>query len=528
MVPACKIEVFMLPEQFFSTLRQRIRREWVVCFFSALLLGLIAHFYKLVNWLPNWDSLVFRYDAQDMTHFGRYFLSLVCGLTSYYELPWLNGLLYLLYVALSAVCVYRMFSLRSTATAILTGGLMAVFPTVTSTLPYSYVADGYGIALLCSCMAAMFLYEGGRKKQLAAILLMIFSLGIYQAYITVTILLLLLALAHGLLFEQDSAGDSLRKAMGYLVSGILAGIGYFVLLKLILLVRGDSINRTGALELSAYLANIPHGIKTSVLRFFSFFFDLNEGVTFWFAFNLLMFAGLLFLIGYAASRAGVFRSAGKTALLLLYLVAAPFGAAAFCFLPNSTCHNLMTMGFYVFYLFFLLFYERLNDGTSEKFIFFKNWGILLLTAALIFDCIVIANVAYHKLQMAYNSSYGTAIRMADRIEQTDGALECSKIAVMGILPGSETYSSQISLEITGVTDGSLLRPDDYVVNQSVITSVLNDYCSFDFTFATVEERRKLAVDPRVEQMPCWPENGSVAVVDGYVILKLSEGVGLYG
>lgn len=80
----------MVPEHFFANVRQRIRREWVVCFFAALLIGLIAHFYKLVNWLPNWDALVFRYDAQDMTHFGRYFLSLVCGLSSYYELPWLN------------------------------------------------------------------------------------------------------------------------------------------------------------------------------------------------------------------------------------------------------------------------------------------------------------------------------------------------------------------------------------------------------------------------------------------------------
>lgn len=144
----------MVPEHFFANVRQRIRREWVVCFFAALLIGLVAHFYKLVNWLPNWDALVFRYDAQDMTHFGRYFLSLVCGLSSYYELPWLNGLLCLLYLSLAAVC----------------------------------------------------------------------------------------------------------------------------------------------------------------------------------------------------------------------------------FLPNSTCHNLMTMGFYVFYLFFILFYERLNDGTSQKFIARKNWGILLLTA----------------------------------------------------------------------------------------------------------------------------------------------------
>lgn len=51
----------MVPEHFFANVRQRIRREWVVCFFAALLIGLTAHFYKLVNWLPNWEALVFRY-----------------------------------------------------------------------------------------------------------------------------------------------------------------------------------------------------------------------------------------------------------------------------------------------------------------------------------------------------------------------------------------------------------------------------------------------------------------------------------
>lgn len=125
----------------------------------------------------------------------------------------------------------------------------------------------------------MFLYEGGRKKQIAAILLMIFSLGIYQAYITVTILLLLLALVHGLLFENDTAASSFRKALGYLVSGLLVGVGYFVLLQVFLLVRHDAINRDGALDISAYIRNIPHGIKESVLRFFSFFFDLSNGVS---------------------------------------------------------------------------------------------------------------------------------------------------------------------------------------------------------------------------------------------------------
>ena len=78
-----------------------------------------------------------------------------------------------------------------------------------------------------------------------------------------------------------------------------------------------------------------------------------------------------------------------------------------------------------------------------------------------------------------------------------------------------------------MTDGSLLRPDDYMVNQSVITATLNDYCQKDFRFATVEERRALAADPRVRKMPFWPAFGSIAVVGDCVVLRLGEGAGLY-
>ena len=97
------------PEQTLSRLRSAIRPEWTITFFSALVFGLAAHFYKLTNWLPNWDSLVFRYDAQDMLHFGRYFLSLACGFSSYYDLPWLNGLLSLLLLACAAAVIADLF-----------------------------------------------------------------------------------------------------------------------------------------------------------------------------------------------------------------------------------------------------------------------------------------------------------------------------------------------------------------------------------------------------------------------------------
>lgn len=535
----------MAPESFFRTLRQRVHREWIICFLSALCVGLVAHLYKLVNWLPNWDSLVFRYDAQDMTKFGRCFLSLACGLSSYYELPWLNGLLGLVYIGLAAVCVCRMFSLHRSVTVALVGALMASFPTITSTMVYSYVADGYCLALLCVCAGAMLLAEGGWRRNAAAVCLLTFSLGIYQAYITVAILLLLMKLADGLLFEEESAAASLKKAMRFLACGILAGIAYLLILKLAIAASQTEMSNyqgisgvSASLSLGAgtaksvnYAAKITNRIlqtiRSCVLRFFKFFF--GGEISAYSLFNTVMLALLCGFIGYAALCAQLYRSARRLALLLLYLVCAPFGATALYLLnPSVDYHNLMTMGYAVFFLFFILFYERL-DGAPPRFVLCKNWMILGLSAAIIFNFVLIANISYHKLQMAVERSYGIAIRMADRIEQTEGALECKKLAVLGYLPhSSEEWSAQVSLDITGVTDGLILYGDNSQVGQSVITAVMKDYCNLDYTFASLSERRELAASAKVSQMPCWPEKGSVAIVDDYVVLKLSEGVGVDG
>ena len=60
------------PDQLPAQFARRFRPEWRLVFFSAFGFGLLAHFYKMANWLPNWDSLVFRYDAQQMLQYGRW------------------------------------------------------------------------------------------------------------------------------------------------------------------------------------------------------------------------------------------------------------------------------------------------------------------------------------------------------------------------------------------------------------------------------------------------------------------------
>lgn len=510
-----------MPEELFGRIRKTVKPQWKTCLISALLLGLAAHIYKLTNWLPNWDSLVFRQDEQNMLHLGRWFLSAVCGLSSDYELPWLNGILALLWIGCAAVCVCQIFHVEKKLTAGLIGGLMAVFPTVTSTMTYAYVADGYCLALLMSCIAAALLIKGGKARCAAGSLLITLSLGIYQAYLSMTIMLLLCHLIQGLLFEDETPAASLKKAGRFLLWGLIGCALYYGILQLLLTAAGTALSDYQGMGDTAVSVSLGTLIQCFD-RLRAFFFSFSEGVS---VYNLLNGAVAVLTVAgclIAAVKNHCFRPWYRVVLLAVYAAALPIGASVLYLLnPSLDFHNLMTMGYSVFYLFFILLYEK-EMFPAAKLAAAKNWSILVLTTAVILNMTVLANISYHKLQLAYEKSYGVLIRIADRIEQTEGTADCGEILVVGSLPGSEAYSVNFPPDMTGITDSYILRADDEVVGQSVLCSALNDYCGTDYRFLAGDRADALKQTDMVSGMPQWPAKGCVTVADGVIVIKLGE------
>jgi len=225
--------VVVLPEKALKKLNTYILPQWKTCFLAALTIGLLAHLYKITNWLPNWDSLVFRYDSQNMIALGRWFLPVVCSFSSFYDLPFLCGILAIVFHALGAVCICRILDIRRKITSALLGAVIVSFPAVTSVMMYNYVADGYSIAFLLSALAALFMTKEKPRYILSA-LLIAFSMGIYQAYITVTIMLVLIKLIDGIIFDNASFRIILKKGICMLLTGISGAVLYFVILKILL------------------------------------------------------------------------------------------------------------------------------------------------------------------------------------------------------------------------------------------------------------------------------------------------------
>lgn len=509
-----------MPEKVLKKLNLFVQPQWKVCFFSAIVAGLLAHLYKITGWLPNWDSLVFRYDSQNMLALGRWFLPVVCSFTSFFDLPLLNGVIAILFHALGAVCICHIFHVKKKITAGLIGALMVSVPTVISVMMYNYVADGYSIAFFLATLAALYLTKEKPNYLLATVLIGLSS-GIYQAYLTVTIVLVLFHLIDKIVFQKASFGLLWKQTLWMLLSGVLGVALYGIVLKLLLAVCSVELLDYQGMNETASLSNLnlPASLYVAKETFLHTFFDVSGGWNVYVVLNLFILVATLFWYLKAIVQHQLYRKPGMLFLVLVLSVALILGAGALAFInPGVDYHNLMRMGYAMFYLPFLLLYEKEPDASNRSAI--QCWVVLLTALSLIGNQIVIANVSYHKAQMAYEKSYGVLVRLADRIEQTPKSETCTKILAIGALEHSEAYSVNLTPDITGITDGYILRADDEIVNQSVLCSALNDYCGKNYQFVSGEEKQKLLQREEVQAMNLWPSDGCVIALEDTVIVKL--------
>ena len=307
-----------------------------------------------------------------------------------------------------------------------------------------------------------------------------------------------------------------------LLTGIIGMALYGIVLKILLAVLSvDLLDYQGINETASLMGLDLHGSLYTVKEtFLNCFFDFSNGANVYVVVNV--FVSLFTLLYYAKYIVinQVYKNPAKLCTVAVLCVMFFIGAGALAFLNAEVdYHNLMLMGYSVFYLFFLLLYERGTEKT-QRHTEIKCWIVFLTAVVVIANQVVIANVSYHKAQMAYEKSYGVLVRIADRIEQTPGTENCDKVLVLGALENSEAYSVNLTPDITGITDGFILRADDETVGQSVLCSALNDYCDKNYTFLSGEAKKKLAQSKEVKAMPTWPQANCVAVMEDTIVIKL--------
>ena len=141
------------PRNSFSKVNKAIGHDGRVAFLSAVIIGLIAHMPAMNFDVPNHDGLDSLYFDQNMLTSGRWFLGTACGISSFYSLHWVIGVLSLLYLAITAIFLVKLLKIKTPVFAVMISGLLVTFPTLASNFAYSFTMDGYMMGLMFAVIA---------------------------------------------------------------------------------------------------------------------------------------------------------------------------------------------------------------------------------------------------------------------------------------------------------------------------------------------------------------------------------------
>lgn len=546
----------MNPETYFQTIRQKIKPSWVTVFLSVFLFGLLAHAYAFFNYIPNWDSVISYYSDQNTIHLGRCFLTLACGIGSYYDLSWVNGCLSLCYLAVTAILISELLRIRKKSTLILLSALLVTFPAVTSTFGYLYTADGYMLAMLCMTLA-IFLTLKHRFGFLPGAFLLLFGFGCYQAYITFAAMLVIVYSLDELLHRDTPLSALALQWLRALACAVFGYVLYTVINRILLSMQHATLaDYQGISGLGGGFAPLT-AAKQCLIDFAYFFIGPVHRMNFYSVLNLCMLALLLFGVLARIVRRRLLSSPARLVCALLFALFIPFVCYAIYFLtPDVSYHMLMQGGLYFVYVLLLVLYDRTVPAASDQLhdaetsnssdklhdaetsgssadsrdtagVDFSDrnhtrhgivwqWLCWIVCALIVYNFILTANICYRTQEVSASRSMNEIARLADTIRSDSDLQECKFIAVIGSRAGSDVISLNLPPDMTGFSDG-------YIMTHALHYSLLLDrYHGLSFTPADDETAKTLAENPIVRDMPCYPAEGCVRAVSGTLVIKFSE------
>lgn len=507
-------------EKLFAKLKED---QYKIPFMSAIVIGLITHLYMIVNKFPNMDSMSNFYFDQNMVTSGRWFLKYACGISSYYDLNLVNGLLAIVFLAISAVYVVLFFDVKRKPSMILISAVMVTFPAVAATMSYMYTVDGYMLGLLMAILAAYITKKHKFGFIFGAILLAL-SLGTYQTYMTATVLLCIFDIIFSLT-ENEDIYDVWNKGYKYLIMGLGGGVIYFVVLKIFLAVEHKKLDSyQGINEIETFnLAAMPERIAEVFHDFGAFMFKgrifVNNFVTM--VIMSIIVSVTLVAIFVLFGKNGAFKKWYNWLVLAICIALIPFGTNFMLLFTSGIEQNhlLMRMQWVFFIVAAIVTAERMIvafESIKEKLVVAKTLTVVLV-GILCYNFFLMDNIAYFNLQQRYEKTYAYCVRLLDRIEQTEGYYQGMPICMVGEISKSSYPSTDLTKDITEKIKGT---DGDWVLYKGAqYEEFMKNYLGASLNILEGDYVIDMYYSEEYSEMTSFPDKGSIKIVNGIMYIK---------
>lgn len=515
-------------DDVYSTIKSKLGRTGKAAFLSALFAGIITHMVALVNDIPNHDGLASVYFDQNMITSGRWFLMPACAISSFYSLPWLIGVLSILFLAITACLTVNILDIKNNAFAAVIGALMVTYPGLCGNFAYVFTMDGYTLGLLL-CVSAVYVVKTFGKDDkfglcfIPAGILLGTGMGTYQSYLCVA-MLLCVYLCGVILLSDHKASVKLRNVLRYAAMGVTGVVFYYVMLRILLLIQHKQLADYQGIKDMASGNGV--GILETIKKIYSDFivFSVSGKVFLPNLFAVLLFAVLfitaLFIFVKKAGKSGYLKKPLFYVFSILFILVIPCVTNAIMVISTDvTYHVLMRYQWILFPIFLLaIIDEGIFAGDKESGLNVLTVWLTFSAAALIaFVYIVTDNIAYSNLSKKYEKTYAYCVRLADRIEQTEGYYHGIPIAMVGVV-GNDNFPTT---DVTGDVTGNILGiGGDYLLYRGEnYADFFKYYLGITFNILPDTYVTDFYNEDFYANMASFPDEGSTLVSDGILYVK---------
>lgn len=509
------------PADIIEKIKTGMKKEWKLAFRTAVLIGLLVHMPAMIHDVPNHDGLDSMYFDQNMITSGRWFLTIACGFSSYFSLPWLIGLLSVFVLGVTAAVLTELLELKRSWIILLVSGLLATFPALASTFAYIFTMDGYMVALLLAVLSVL-LTKKYRYGFVGGAVCLACSLGTYQSYLPFAILLCTYSVIISLL-DNTTVKEKVNKTLHYLYMGVLGGGLYLVILQVLLKIQGKELDTyQGINGMGLGDAAVSTGFFTTLKGMYSDFvrFTLHGNVLFN---NIFSGAAFLVLAAVAAVviitmcfRRKWWKNPAFFVIMVLLVLGLPLVTNVILLIsPNVTYHLLMRYQWIVYPIVLLAFCDRYMEESNEMPL--MQWGLLCAGAVLVFNYIVTDNIAYSNLQKRYEKTYAYCVRLLDRIEQTEGYYQGIPIAMVGVVGDYEYPLTDITGDVTDEMIG--ISGDILIYTGKNYKEFMQYYLGATLNILEPEAMAEVYYSEEYIAMDSFPGPESTKVMDGILYVK---------
>ena len=520
-----------------SKVKNLDKRIWIVLF-SSIIWGIFAHGMALFNKYSIHDDSKYLFSLGATYTSGRWMLATLGKLHGlffgggFYSLPLFNGVISILCIACSSYLIINLLDIKQMGLCISITGILISFPVITGIFGYMFTAPYYMIALL---LAVSGVWIANKKTNilyfLVSALLMSFSIGIYQAFIPVMMSLALLCFIFKLITETPDKPKELILSGVYLTGAVISSVLlYFFINKCFLIYYHlclndyQGISSMGKESFSVYLSRIP----TAFYHFFSTK-NINE-FTSMFPFRIRHFYSLILLFTAILSlymiiqtfRKNIFRGILLTLSVLMLPLTFNF---IFIMCDPEIVYTLMLYGQSMLFVYLVLLisiseFPKLNITRAVY-----GFGTTLLLFISISYCRY-ANINYLKAEYQQQQMISYFTVLITQIKSVEGYRDEMPVCYINSKNKNDTTLKELSgFELfytspnygikEGINGGGKTGGDKWYY-------FMNDWCAFSPKTVNAEDFVDL---PEVIDMPYYPDDGSIKIINDTVVVKFGFFVG---